>query len=255
MDKDLEARHVRYLRQAAWTAPLRHKAYQQAGIKPGDRILEVGCGTGVILGDLPAIASCLAVGIDIDPEISLFAHKIHPELDIAAADGLTLPFPAASFDHCLCHFLLLWATNPLGILREMWRVTRHGGFVMALAEPDYAGRIDYPPALEHLGRLQRHALQQAGADPDFGRKLLHFFNQAGLQSPVIGVLGGEWPQPDRQADQANEWEVLVEDLQTMSPPTDPQWLSGPARKAFFSPSKLTYVPTFYAIGYRGRDHE
>jgi SAM-dependent methyltransferase len=253
VDKGLQARHARYRQQATWTAPLRQKAYQQAGIKPGDRILEVGCGTGAILGELSPTKGLHAIGIDIDVEIALYAHRLDPKLCIAAADGLNLPFPPATFNHCLCHFLLMWTPDPAAILREMRRVTRPGGAIMALAEPDYAGRIDYPPELCQLGELQRRALGQAGAQPDIGRMLLHLLLQAGLHKPMAGVLGGEWPLPDGGSEQAQEWEVLIDDLRQVSPPIDPEWLAGPAKQAFFSAGKLTYVPTFYAIGYRAQE--
>ena len=81
----------------------------------------------------------------------------------------------ASFDICLCHFLLLWIANPLAALKEMRRIVKPGGWVLALAEPDYGSRIDFPPELEALGQAQSKALQSQCADVSVGRKLRGLF--------------------------------------------------------------------------------
>ena len=43
--------HARYVQQARWTNQLRHYLYRKAGLRDGQQILEVGCGTGAVLGD------------------------------------------------------------------------------------------------------------------------------------------------------------------------------------------------------------
>ena len=91
-----------------------------------------------------------------------------------------------------CHFLLLWVQSPQDILKEMKRVVQPGGAVLALAEPDYTGRIDYPPELEPLGRWQAESLRKQGADPDAGRKLRHWFVSAGITPIESGIMAGGW---------------------------------------------------------------
>jgi ubiquinone/menaquinone biosynthesis C-methylase UbiE len=57
--------HRRYLQQAQWTRDLRAYVFKQAGLNRASVILEVGCGTGAILAELPDHA--LLHGLDIDP--------------------------------------------------------------------------------------------------------------------------------------------------------------------------------------------
>ena len=87
----------------------------------------------------------------------------------------------AAFDITFCHFLLLWVQHPLQALSEMQRVTRPGGFVLALAEPDYDHRLDTPASLTLLGRWQAESLRRQGADPGIGARLADLFRQTGLQ--------------------------------------------------------------------------
>ncbi len=94
----------------------------------------------------------------------------------------------------------------------MARVTRRGRAVLALAEPDYGGRIDYPASLADLGRLQTEGLRQAGANPLIGRELASLFRQAGLVKIETGVLGGEWRYPIPDRDRESEWSTLRADL-------------------------------------------
>ena len=100
-----------------------------------------------------------------------------------------------SIDAVVCHFFLLWMKQPEQALAEMHRVTRHGGCVVALAEPDYGGRIDYPDQFMELGRLQGTALQAQGADINAGRKLAALFHHAGFKNVQAGLLGGFWKEP------------------------------------------------------------
>ncbi len=51
---------------------------------------------------------------------------------------------------------------------EMVRVTRPHGFVLALAEPDYGGRIDYPSELSTIGNWQIEAAEGARGKPVYG---------------------------------------------------------------------------------------
>ena len=74
----------------------------------------------------------------------------------------------------------------------MKRVTRPGGTVAALAEPDYGGRIDFPDSLGELGQWQAFALGSQGANPNVGRRLMAEFIAADLDSVESGLMGGQW---------------------------------------------------------------
>ena len=239
--------HTRYRQQASWTRSLRQHLFAQSNAEAAHRILEVGCGTGALLCDMPT--GPLVYGLDHDRSALCFARQVAPASTLFNGDATHLPFAANSFDLSFCHFLLLWLPNPLAALLEMCRVTTAGGWVLALAEPDYGGRIDYPPALADLGKLQTAALQQQGADPLIGRRLSALFHQAGLQQVQSGVLGGFWQDEDRPTTADDlEWSVLRQDLHAFCTPTELDALQKVEQQAYQRGERVLYIPTFYALG-------
>jgi hypothetical protein len=142
----------------------------------------------------------------------------------------------------------LWVTNPGLVLREMARVTIPGGAVLALAEPDYGGRIDQPPALEALGRWQAGSLQRQGADPQVGRKLRGLFVQAGIRQVESGILGAGWDAPPSPEEREMEWAVIEADLSGQIPTADLQEMRKLDEAAWQSGERVLFVPTFYAWG-------
>ena len=214
----IEEWHDRYALQARWTASVRRFLYQKASIAKAKTILEVGCGTGAILADLCAQSRATIVGIDLQIALLKFAQRKNFTVKQACANAYNLPFVTASFSTTCCHFFLLWAADPLQALLEMKRVTRPGGAILAMAEPDYGGRVDYPPALGELGTIQTRALLQQYANPFLGRKLKSLFHQAGLQNVEVGVLGGQWSSPPSPEEWYSEWKVLENDIQSLITP-------------------------------------
>ena len=241
--------HQRYLLQTRWTHELTSYLFQRAQITASDSLLEVGCGTGAVLHELVKPSLSNWIGLDINLEYLFFARENQPQYNFIAGDAHLLPFSDNSFDACLCHFLLLWLTTPTIALQEMRRVTCSGGVVMALAEPDYGGRIDYPDELSIIGKWQTDSLLQQGADPLIGRKLRALFAASGLHQIEAGVLGGEWKTASSGTEQASEWTVIRSDLAQ-----EPEKLSRLDRlyqidhDAQEHGERILYVPTFYAWG-------
>ncbi|HZU86827.1 MAG TPA: class I SAM-dependent methyltransferase [Anaerolineaceae bacterium] len=251
----LESWHERFQQQAAWTSSLRRYLLEITQAKNAALILEVGCGTGALTSDLHAQTPAQIFGVDIDLPRLEFARKADPQSQLACADGLRLPFPAASFDLTLCHYFLLWVARQgaLAALAEMRRVTRPGGWVLALAEPDYGGRVDYPAELADLGKLQTQALRAQGADPEIGRRLPALLLQAGLKEVRSGVVGGEWQHPGAPAPQEDhtselESDVLAHDLRDRISPAEMARYRAIEASARQSGERLLFVPTFYAYG-------
>ena len=243
--------HHRFSQQAAWTKPLRDYLFSQVELACAGRVLEVGCGTGVLLQEIESLFGGDIFGLDIDPNhlAQASCHTIRSHL--VHSDAHALPFPNDSFDITFCHFLLLWIKKPVQVLFEMSRITRPGGHVLALAEPDYGGRIDYPFELERAGAWQQESLRLQGADPHIGRQLAEVFTQAGLVDVQTGLLGGQWDSVYSGEAWASEWEVLEHDLKYL-----PQgWnraqvdeLKRIEEKARERGARILYVPTFYAWG-------
>jgi ubiquinone/menaquinone biosynthesis C-methylase UbiE len=242
--------HDRFTQQALWTLDLRDYLYKQIEIEKIRSVLEVGCGTGAILADFSSSIS-IQNGLDIDRLFLDTATRKSPKARFTQGDAHYLPYIKDCFDLTFCHFLLLWIAEPGQVITEMARVTRPGGSVLAMAEPDYGGRIDFPQELNLLGQWQTKSLREQGADPCIGRKLAQLFTQAGLQFIQTGVLGGQWSGSLDWDQWESEWKVLEFDLKLFT--KNDQILDIPKLKAidktaYEQGARVLFVPTFYAVG-------
>ncbi|MBP6207838.1 MAG: methyltransferase domain-containing protein [Anaerolineales bacterium] len=232
--------HTRYLQQAAWTRDLRAYVFEQAGMNSARRVLEVGCGTGAILREIP----CAVHGLDLEPA-SLAECRIHaPGASLLCGDAHHLPYPDQSFDIVYCHFLLLWVRDPLQVVREMARV---GRCVLALAEPDYILRVDEPSALKPLGEWQTESLRRQGADPSFGSMLAETFFQAGIKLMETGPIQGGLVMRSAE-ERENEWAVIESDLAGIAPEGEIQKMKVLDEDAFKAGRRALHVPTYFAWG-------
>jgi ubiquinone/menaquinone biosynthesis C-methylase UbiE len=92
----------------------------------GKDVLEVGCGTGLILSRLAPIARSVT-GVDLSE--GMLARAREKGLNVLQADALHLPFPDASFDAAVCFKVLPHIPDVRGALAEMTRVVRPGGIL------------------------------------------------------------------------------------------------------------------------------
>lgn len=250
-DLSIQEWHDRYTQQARWTAHLRRYLLGKARMPSSARILEVGCGTGAVLVNLQVdVNPDLLIGLDINSDVLQAASIYAAGAQLIQGDALRLPFSECGFDTVFCHFLLLWLKKPQFAIQEMVRVLRPGGSILALAEPDYGGRIDFPTGLVKLGQLQTKALLSQGADPHTGRKLAGWFSAAGLSNIEYGVLGGQWTTEHHPDEWLLEWSVLEADLAGSLTHDELTALKEQDLAARLSGERLLFVPTCYAYGQR-----
>ncbi len=249
MSQTIHVWHQRFVQQTRWTQAIARHLFQRIQLDKSSLILEVGCGTGAVLQELLQLVRSRYFGLDINPDyLSYFSHQ-QPQSRLILGDAHYLPLGDASCDVCLCHFLLLWVKDPSSVVREMCRVTRTGGVVMAIAEPDYGGRIDYPSELSQLGKWQMESLRHQGANPTIGRKLRALLSNCGLADVEAGVLGGEWNSSFDPQEFNSEWETLQSDLANdplklaQMPPLKQMDLQSSAQG-----ERILFTPTFYAWG-------
>ena len=110
-----------------------------AGVGPGQRLLDVGCGPGALTAELVERAGAAAVSA-VEPSGS-FAAAVRerlPGVDIRVGQAEELPFADGTFDAALAQLVVHFMTDPVRGLREMGRVTRPGGTVAACVW-DHAG--------------------------------------------------------------------------------------------------------------------
>jgi len=237
--------HTRYAQQAKWTRDLRAYLFNKAKLDNSHRVLEVGCGTGAILSELPKHISLH--GLDIDPA-ALAECRIHaPAALLIHGNALTLPYSNETFDIVYCHFLLLWVQDPLQALHEMKRVTKTGGHIIAFAEPDYANRIDKPDELVQLGKWQTESLKGQGADPGLGARLADLFFQAGITILETGTIQSVENEPSPEEWEI-EWAVMESDLADSVSGADIQKMKTLDQLARAHGERKLNVPTYFCLG-------
>jgi SAM-dependent methyltransferase len=103
-----------------------------AGVAPGQRVLDVGCGPGALTAEL--VARLGADGVTaVDPSESFVeaARERHPGVAVLKAHAEQLPFVDASFDAAIAQLVVHFMSDPVTGIGEMRRVTRVGGVVAA----------------------------------------------------------------------------------------------------------------------------
>ena len=95
-------------------------------LRPGERVLDVGAGTGVSTEELGR-SGAYAVGADLSVGMLRAGRRTRPSVPLVAGDALRLPFPDASFDAVTISFALRNVVDTDAALRELGRVARPGG--------------------------------------------------------------------------------------------------------------------------------
>jgi SAM-dependent methyltransferase len=100
-----------------------------AGIETGDRVLDVGCGTGVLAREVVGRVGRegQVVGLDLNEGMLAVAARTEPEIEWRQGDAASLPFEDASFDVVVSQFALMYFPERVSSLREMWRTLASGG--------------------------------------------------------------------------------------------------------------------------------
>jgi ubiquinone/menaquinone biosynthesis C-methylase UbiE len=169
--------------------------------RPGQRILDVGCGTGTAEKKLSRlrISQVEIVAVDLvldrvrEARATAQAHNINASF--AAADACLLPFTDGAFDSAFCVAVLQHIGDVPRAIRELARVTRGGGRVVAV-EPDNAGRYFFSSseagkrAYEIAGQFFASLSRARGdaTDPSVGPKLPGLFAQHGITPLAVQIF-------------------------------------------------------------------
>ena len=186
-DRYTHGHHDSVLRSHRWRTAENSAGYLLPYLRPGMRLLDVGCGPGTITIDLASrVAPGPVVGIDRESGVIIEARQLlqggNPaDVEFKAGDVYSLEFGDQSFDVVHAHQVLQHLTDPVAALGEMQRVLRPGG-ILAVRDSDYGGFV-WAPADRLLDRwldLYHDVCRQNGADADAGRYLLGWVRAAGF---------------------------------------------------------------------------
>jgi ubiquinone/menaquinone biosynthesis C-methylase UbiE len=156
-------------------------------LRPGMRLLDVGCGPGSITRGLAErLAPGQVIGLDPSREAIEGARRDAAargleNLDYKQGSVYELPFPDASFDVAYAHQVIQHLREREAALREMLRVVRSGGLV-AVRDIDWGTVAYWPhdPWIDRFIEVHQKAWYRNGGEPQMGRHLRALFNRAGV---------------------------------------------------------------------------
>jgi SAM-dependent methyltransferase len=180
------------VRQHAQRTAEESAAFLLPELRPGMRLIDVGCGPGSITRGLAErLAPGQVIGLDLSRETLDAARRE------AAARGLAnlhyeegsvyeLPFPEASFDVAYAHQVFQHLRERDVALREMLRVVRPGGLV-AVRDVDWGTVAYWPrdPWIDRFIDIHLRTWRQNGGEPLMGRQLRALFHAAGIVDPQL----------------------------------------------------------------------
>lgn len=172
----LELRACDVRQHRLWQAFLSRAAYPA-----GSRVLEVGCGIGIItelIASQPGVAE--AVGIDPSPYLIEQARCRVPSLGFEVADGRSLPFADGGFDGVVFCTALCHIPEPERALAEAFRVLRPGGTLLVY-DGDYATATVALGAYDPLQSCVEAGIAQLVHDPWLVRRLVPLTVAAGFE--------------------------------------------------------------------------
>jgi SAM-dependent methyltransferase len=173
----------------AWSRQLSPQLMGFAGIRSGQRVLDVGCGPGALTEALLAtVGNGSVAAVDPSEPFVAAARARHPGVDVRMAPAEALPFPDRTFDAALAQLVVHFMADPVAGLREMARVTRRGGSVAACVWDFGGDRGPLGPFWEAARSTDPAVVDESHLAGTREGHLVELFEAAGLTDVEEGVL-------------------------------------------------------------------
>lgn len=231
MESEAEARR---LIEQARALPVRPHLLS-TGLQPGMRVLDAGCGPGVVTSILAELVGPTGKVTGVDLHAPRLAEAratcaALPQCHFLQADIRAMDLPGDTFDYVWCQYVLEYLPDPERALAEFLRVAKPGGRVV-VADVDGLGHLNWPcpPELEEGMRTFHRAVKDAGVDLHIGRKLFHLFRQAGLQEVRVHLAPLWMVAGAADARLLSDWRQRFE---TLEPALAPAYGGAAAYQAF-----------------------
>jgi SAM-dependent methyltransferase len=203
------------------------------GIAPGERVLEVGCGSGVVLRDMArkVAPSGVAVGLDLSLALLEVARRLAERerlgslVDLCEGDARWLPFGDGEFDAVLAVTTLVHLPDAERAVAELVRVVRPGGRV-GVFDRDNDSYIISHPDRDLTRRIVAAGSEHTTVNPWIGRQLPGLFAVAGLcDVRVRGYVSLEQDPAGFYATNAGErWADVAAQVGTITDLERQQWI-------------------------------
>jgi ubiquinone/menaquinone biosynthesis C-methylase UbiE len=184
--------YERLRNQAQKLEPATKRIFESIGLRAGSSCLDVGCGPGEVMRLMGEIVgpSGRVTGLDRDTRagreaISRLQASGTSQYRLIEADIETIrDVDSESFDLTFARLALIFARDPVSLLRKMYSWTRPGGYIVI--QDFYMRTVNIYPKLEaflELSGIMVRTFERAGQDVEFALKLPTYFVQAGVGTP------------------------------------------------------------------------
>jgi ubiquinone/menaquinone biosynthesis C-methylase UbiE len=188
-----------------------------AAIGPGDAVLDVACGTGIVARTAVGTVGpdARVVGVDLNAAMLTVAARVRPDLEWRQGDATQLPFADGEFDAALCQMALMFFPDRARALREMCRVVRPNGTVAVCVPASLDDQPAYGPfvnmAVRHAGPAAESLLSTYWACGDLDA-LTTLVESAGLVVTDVRTVAGvaRFASPEELAATEVESTPLIE---------------------------------------------
>ncbi|WP_308121210.1 demethylmenaquinone methyltransferase [Paractinoplanes bogorensis] len=135
------------------------------GLRPGERVLDVGAGTGVSTDELGR-SGAFAVGADLSTGMLRAGRRVRPQVPLVAGDALKLPFADETFDAVTISFAIRNVVDVEGALRELARVTRPGGRLVICEFSSPTNKAFHTVYMQYLMRSLPEVARRVSSNPE-----------------------------------------------------------------------------------------
>jgi ubiquinone/menaquinone biosynthesis C-methylase UbiE len=202
--------HESVLRSHRWRTLDNSAAHLLPHLSGAQTVLDIGCGPGTITAELAGRAHHVIAVESTEEAMSLARQEMTrrglANVTYLVSDAHALDLPDDSVDVVHAHQVLQHVADPVQALREMRRVCRPGG-VVAVRDSDYSSFTWWPelPALDRWMALYQQAATANGGQPQAGRRLLSWAQEAGFIDVTATSSTWCFATPDDRAYWGGMW--------------------------------------------------